>query len=108
MTAVETKKSPVARRVWRMTSEAPLGEVVDFDPTEATGSHTDVPLKVLDPAPVGDWRGSSFDLLNGVEVRDHSVDSRGVVRQAVQALKPSGRAANAVAVVTKACFGPVN
>jgi len=25
---------------------------------------------VLDPCPVADWRGSSFDLLNGVEVLD--------------------------------------
>jgi hypothetical protein len=72
MTTVETKKSPAARRVWRMTSEAPLGELVDFDPTEAAGGPADAPHKVLDPAPVVDWRGSSFDLLNGVDVRDHS------------------------------------
>jgi len=60
------------RRIWRMTLEAPLGEVVDFDPTEGTGSLADAPHRVLDPAPVVDWRGSSFDLLNGVDVRDHS------------------------------------
>ena len=72
MTSVETKKSPLARRVWRMTLDVPLGKFVDFDPTEADGSHTDAPLKVLDPAPVADWRGSSFDLLNGVDVRDHT------------------------------------
>ncbi len=65
-------KPPMPRRVWRMTPDAPLGELVDFDPTEAAASHADAPLKVLDPAPVVDWRGSSFDLLNGVEVRDHS------------------------------------
>jgi hypothetical protein len=72
MTAVEPKKSPMARRVWRMTPDTPLGKLVDFDPTEAAGGVADAPLKVLDPAPVVDWRGSSFDLLNGVEVRDHS------------------------------------
>jgi hypothetical protein len=55
-----------------MTRDAPLGELVDYDPTEAAGSHADAPAKVLDPAPVVDWRGSSFDLLSGVEVRDHS------------------------------------
>ena len=55
-----------------MTPDAPLGRFVDFDPTEAAGCHVDGPPKVLDPAPVVDWRGSSFDLLNGVEVRDHS------------------------------------
>ena len=46
--------------------------IVDFDPTEGAGSLADAPLEVLDPAPVADWRGSSFDLLNGVEVLDHT------------------------------------
>ena len=68
------KKVIIPRRVWRMTPDAPLGTLVDFDPTvsqphDASG---EVPLKVLDAAPVSDWRASSFDLLNGVEVRDHS------------------------------------
>jgi hypothetical protein len=72
MTAVESKKPPMPRRIWRMTLEAPLGKVVDFDPTEGAGSLADAPHPVLDPAPVADWRGSSFDLLNGVDVRDHS------------------------------------
>ncbi len=72
MTAVEPKKPPMSRRVWRMTTDAPLGELVDFDPTEAAGAIADAPHKVLDPAPVVDWRGSSFDLLKGVDVRDHS------------------------------------
>ena len=60
------------RRIWRMTLEAPLGKVVDVDPTEGAGSLADAPHRVLDPAPVVDWHGSSFDLLNGVDVRDHS------------------------------------
>ena len=72
MTAVESKKPPMPRRVWRMTSGAPLGELVDSDPTEGAGSLADAPHRVLNPAPVVDWRGSSFDLLNGVDVRDHS------------------------------------
>ena len=61
----------MSRRVWRMTTDAPLGELVSFDPTEAAGGPADVPLRVLDAAPVVDWRNSSFHLLNGVEVRDH-------------------------------------
>jgi len=69
---VEPKKSQMARRVWRMTTDAPLGELVDFDPTDPAGRLGEASPKVLDPAPVVDWRGSSFDLLNGVEVRDHS------------------------------------
>ena len=55
-----------------MTTDAPLGVFVDFDPTAPAGHVGELPLKILDPAPVVDWRGSSFDLLNGVEVRDHS------------------------------------
>ena len=55
-----------------MTPDAPLGHVVDFDPTEGAGAVADTPVKVLDPAPVADWRGSSFDLLNGLEIRDHT------------------------------------
>jgi hypothetical protein len=55
-----------------MTSVAPLGELVNLARTESDGSLADAPLKVLDPAPVVDWRGSSFDLLTGVDVRDHS------------------------------------
>ena len=69
---MELKKPLMTRRIWRMTHDAPLDELVDFDPTEAAGCHADAPLKVLDPGPVLDWRGSSFDLLDGVEVRDHS------------------------------------
>jgi hypothetical protein len=66
------KKPRTLRRVWRVTSEAPAGEIVDFDPTDPAGRQDPPPAKVLDPAPVVDWRGSSFDLLNGLEVRDHT------------------------------------
>jgi hypothetical protein len=69
---VEAKKSLLARRVWRMTPEAPAGQLVDFDPTETSPPVPDTPPRILDPAPVVDWRGSSFDLLNGVEVVDHT------------------------------------
>ena len=56
-----------------MSPDAPGGKLVDFDPTQAAlDADSDAPHRVLDPAPVTDWRGSSFDLLNGVEVRDHS------------------------------------
>lgn len=65
------KKLPLVRRVWRSTAESPpADEHVDFDPTQAAAAG--VAPKVLDPAPVVDWRGSSFDLLNGVDIRDHS------------------------------------
>ena len=66
------KKSLVARRVWRMTADEPQGTVVDFDPTAPAVPAAVETVKVLDPAPVVDWRSSSYDLLNGLEVRDHS------------------------------------
>ncbi len=55
-----------------MTPDAPSGQLVDVDLTEPAHAVVDTPLRILDPAPVVDWRGSSFDLLNGVEVRDHT------------------------------------
>lgn len=57
-----------------MTVTAPQGELVDFDPTESqpAAAAQSVPPRVLEPAPVVDWRASSYDLLNGVEVRDHT------------------------------------
>jgi hypothetical protein len=55
-----------------MTTNVPSGVLVDFDPAEPADRLEEAPLKVLDPAPVTDWRDSSFDLLNGIEVRDHS------------------------------------
>ena len=65
-------KSPVARRVWRMSPDAPAGTVVDVDLSAPAAAPAEVTPKVLKPAPVPDWRGSSWDLLNGLEVRDHS------------------------------------
>ena len=72
MNTPRKKPSPV-RRILRVTAEAPGGEFVDIDLTEqAADASADTPARVLDPAPVADWRGSSWDLLNGLEVRDHS------------------------------------
>jgi len=71
---VERRRSVTARRLWRVTKDAPLGEFVDFDPTvpKQAAADANVTPKVLEPAPVVDWRGSSFDLLNGLDVTDHS------------------------------------
>lgn len=72
---VNRKKLPVPpRRLWRVTPETPMGAIVDFDPTSPgpLAAPPDVPAKVLDPAPVVDWRSSSYDLLNGLEVQDES------------------------------------
>ena len=69
---VDRKKTAPARRIWRVTPEAPKGVFVDIDltmPSPAAAAPEAAP-KVLDPAPVVDWRSSSYDLLKGLEVND--------------------------------------
>ena len=60
--------------MWRITSDAPQGEFVDFDPTVGPPvvKAVVVPLRVIDPAPVVSWHASSYDLLNGVDVIDQT------------------------------------
>ena len=58
------------RRVWRMTADAPQGEFVDPD---------HVPIKTPDLASAEDtsdatWRGSSYDLLQGLDVKESVAD----------------------------------
>jgi hypothetical protein len=57
-----------------MTTEVPLGEIVDFDPTapEPATRRAEAPLAILDPAPVTNWRASSHDLLGGLDVTDQT------------------------------------
>jgi hypothetical protein len=56
------------RRVWRVTAAAPLGEVVDVEPsaTEA-GTHRQEAANATEPREFG-WRQSSLDLSDGLEV----------------------------------------
>ena len=69
---MDRKKPSPPRRLWRVTPDAPMGEFVDVDALSrsAGSAPSDVTPRVLDPAPVVDWRGSSWDLLNGCEVND--------------------------------------
>lgn len=65
---MDLKKSILARHLRPKAAnaaDAPPAASVDFDPTDTSA-------KVLDPALVADWRASSWDLLNGVDIRDHS------------------------------------
>lgn len=57
-----------ARRVWRITQNAPLGEYVDPDQVAAEGPAR--PL-IKQPEPPG-WQASSFDLSHGLEVSDET------------------------------------
>ena len=68
---MDRKPSSLPRRVWRATPNAPMGEFVDIDLTTPSGAGAaQTQARVLDPAPVVDWRSSSYDLLNGLEVND--------------------------------------
>lgn len=57
-----------------MTADAPLGQIVDLDSRarELSAAPADASPVVLDPAPVANWRVSSHDLLNGLEVTDQT------------------------------------
>ena len=61
-----------ARRVWRITAEAPLGEFVDAETAAASraprlpGGNDDA-----EPRP-SNWTRSSYDLLNGIEISESS------------------------------------
>ena len=80
---MDPKKQSGPRRVWRMTADAPQGEVLELVPKptpaevaavrkaalEATG---EAQAKVHDPAKVPSWQASSWDLMTGLKVRDVS------------------------------------
>jgi hypothetical protein len=70
------RRKPVMgiRKVWRMSSDAPLGQIVDIDPTEPEPAKKppDPAPVVIEPAPAANWRASSWDLLTGLDVIDHS------------------------------------
>ena len=61
--------SPVSRKVWRMSANAPLGEIVKVESTPA-------PETISEDADEwpgeGDWRSSSYALLTGLEVKDYT------------------------------------
>lgn len=57
----------------RAAAEAHAAQEVDIDPTVPEApAEPEGPVKILRPAAVPDWRGSSWDLLNGVEVSDET------------------------------------
>jgi hypothetical protein len=53
------------RLVWRMTERAPMGEWVD------PNAPPERPKKDLPEGSPGNWVGSSYDLLNGVDIDDN-------------------------------------
>ena len=64
------------RKVWRMTDNAPLGEVVTVGSSGASPAAADLPAPEPADSPkpetVRYWRASSHDLATGVDVKDFS------------------------------------
>jgi len=62
---------PAPRKVWRMSANAPLGEIVTIGPAaearEPNESHDTAGWGAE-----GDWVTSSWDLLTGLEVKDYT------------------------------------
>ena len=78
---MEASKTVGARKVWRMTAEAPMGEILellpDAEPKASTrdwpttpASLDDMRARLPDPDAESNWQSSSYDLLTGLTVRD--------------------------------------
>ena len=59
------------RKVWRMSADAPLGEIVEIGPAREV-ARADPPAVGIDEWPATDWQASSYDLLTGCEVKDYT------------------------------------
>ena len=64
------------RKVWRMSDNAPLGEVVTVGSSGASPAAAELPAPAPGdapkPKPVRYWRASSHDLATGLDVKDFS------------------------------------
>ena len=77
---MEASKTIGSRKVWRMTAEAPMGEILellpDAEPKPSAKDWLTTPASLDDlrarlPVPAGEpnWQASSYDLLSGLTVR---------------------------------------
>ena len=64
------------RKVWRMTDNVPLGEVVTVGSSGASPAAAELPATEPGDAPkpksVRYWRASSHDLATGLDIKDFS------------------------------------
>ncbi len=78
---MEASKTIGPRKVWRMTAEAPMGEILELLPDAepkpsakdwltTPASLDDLRARLPDPAGEPNWQSSSYDLLSGLTVRD--------------------------------------
>jgi hypothetical protein len=62
--------APVPRKVWRMNTNAPLGEVVTVESTSKAAAPS--ARLEIEEWPETNWTTSSFALLSGCEVKDYT------------------------------------
>src|SRR5678816_2800384 len=68
-----TKSRGATRRVWRMTAENQLGEILELpDESNAGRNRHGERSRAMSSATLSTWRASSYDLLQGLSVRDVS------------------------------------
>ena len=63
--------APVARKVWRMSANAPLGEIVQVDPSRQAANQ-DAAETEFEDLPETGWQESSYALLSGCQVKDYT------------------------------------
>ena len=86
---MEASRTGGYRKVWRMTAEAPMGEILelvpDAEPKAPPAKEWPTVAAALDelrnrlpePAAEANWQASSYDLLSGLTVRDVTDTSPG-------------------------------
>jgi len=78
---MDASKTGGYRKVWRMTAESPMGQILELLPDAETktpvkewpttmASLDDLRTRLPDPAAEPNWQSSSYDLLTGLTVRD--------------------------------------
>jgi hypothetical protein len=78
---MEVSKTSGYRKVWRMTAESPMGEILELVPDiEAKAPVRDWPTtttafdelraRLPDASGEANWQSSTYDLLSGLTVRD--------------------------------------
>ena len=68
----QNSTGPRPRRIWRMSASAPLGEIVEVEAPKSGARPNEPQLDIDEWWPEADWQSSSFDLLNGCEVKDYT------------------------------------
>jgi hypothetical protein len=68
------KKITGSRKVWRITADAPLGEIVELHPAVSEGRPRPAEASpvIIDPCPPVNLRESTEELISGVEVTDET------------------------------------